>query len=154
MKDEGQCHELCRECRFPDCSYYNFIKSENRCVLWELPNKDCISIGGSKQPSLLECLGMYSLKIILSVIWVWNLVMLLDIYFVPLKAVTINWNVLDQQDVRTAFALVSLICQLVFFFKTNNSLNNNFLNDYICVIFLYWNSGLHLGVMEWMVDVQ
>ena len=153
MKDEGQCQELCRECRYPDCSYYNFIKSENRCVLWELPNKDCISIGGSKQPSLLECLGMYGLWLLLSVYININLDTLLDFF----DLITGCENKLEcpgsagcQNGVCTRKSHLPIS---FFFFKTNN-INNQFLNDYICVIFSYWNSGLHLGAMEWMVDVQ
>ena len=58
-KDEKECQSICGMISYPDCGYFSFIKSEKNCDLYELPNKNCISIGGSKGPSLLQCLGMY-----------------------------------------------------------------------------------------------
>ena len=57
--DDRQCQQICIDCRYPDCGYWSFIKSEKNCILWELPNKNCITIGGSDEPSLLTCLGIY-----------------------------------------------------------------------------------------------
>ena len=56
--DHKQCQALCQNCRYPDCGHWSYVRSEQMCTLWELPNKNCISIGGSKEPSLLQCLGM------------------------------------------------------------------------------------------------
>ena len=62
--DEKQCQNLCLTLKYPECGYWTFHKSQKDCYAWEarvtpLPNTNCTSIGGSKEPSLLQCIGIF-----------------------------------------------------------------------------------------------
>ena len=62
-QDENQCQQLCEECSLPDCEYWSFDRSNKNCILWELPTRQCLALGGPKEPQFLQCIGKYKLLI-------------------------------------------------------------------------------------------
>ena len=66
-QDENQCQQRCEDCSFPDCGYWSFDRSKKNCILWELPTRQCLALGGPKEPPFLQCIGKY--KLLISAIW-------------------------------------------------------------------------------------
>ena len=58
--DENHCQQQCKDNKMPDCGYWSFDRSHKNCILWELPTRQCLALGGPKEPPFLECFGKYT----------------------------------------------------------------------------------------------